>query len=198
MKTKLLALFTMLLLTSACGKKSIIEKGMLGTGTESSESTSKEIAALEDEKVDDQNCIDNKLNKDLDSGETISKLRVNNDITFCNGVRVRLKFYLFTSKKYKAYGYVISNSGVKTCISEATDLTHKYVVSFLKLGNLGEQGVLQGNHGIKILLGGHEFDENKELVTNKVFPYVRLGSWGNYTGEMAFFEKDKLQCRAIQ
>ncbi len=187
MKTKSLYMASLLVLLS-CGKKSIIESSFLG-GSDS-RTTADAQTASNAGVVDERNCIDKKLTIDLDSGESIAKMVVNTDVTFCNGVRLRLKTYQFISKKYKAYGFVRSNSGRETCIEEANSLTHKW--------KLGDDGVLEGQE-IKILLGGHQFDSDNKVIPSEHRLARRVTfEWGSYNGEMAIYEKGKVRCWAIQ
>lgn len=140
--------------------------------------------------INEKSCIDAPLAKELESGESIKKLVVNSDVDFCNGVRVRLKTYQFSSKKYKAFGFVRSNSGHESCISESEDFTRTMF--------LGDRGVLVGDK-VKILLGGHQFNSDNKLVPSehRLARYVKF-EWGSYQGEMGFIEKGKLRCWAIQ
>lgn len=175
------------LFTLSCGKKTEIAPAVYEfSNSVSTESTKFERKDL----VNDRSCIDAPLTKDLDSGESIKKLIVNTDLDFCNGVRLRLKAYQFSSKKYKAYGFVRSNSGHETCIRESDEFSH---TAFL-----GDKGVLMGDN-IKILLGGHEFNSNNMLVPSdrRTARYVKF-EWGEYKGELAIMEKGKLRCWAIQ
>lgn len=156
--------------------------------------TKKETSKLEAPEINERNCIEEKLAKELDSGESIVKMVINSDIDFCNGVRVRLKSYLFSSKKYKVFGFVRSNSGAETCLVESDNYTHKRVM----MKSVGDEGVLVGEN-IKILLGGHEFDSDNKLKPSehKLARFVRF-EWGTYHGEMGIVEKDRLRCWAIQ
>lgn len=180
-------LLSFTLFAISCGKKTeqapAVYEFSNGVSTETTKFDKKEL-------VNDHTCIDTPLNKDLDAGESIKKLVFNTDMDFCNGVRVRLKAYQFTSKKYKAYGFVRSNSGHETCIKESDNFTHTPF--------LGEKGVLIGEN-VKILLGGHQFDSNNQLVPSdrRLSRYVKF-EWGAYKGELAFMEKGKLRCWAIQ
>jgi hypothetical protein len=185
MKMKVLGILILLLAGSACGKKSTVTTAQFAV---SKALTDTEVITKTD--VSEHSCIDNKLTRDLDSGESIKKMVTNSDFTFCNGVRLRLKTYLFASKKYKAYGVVHSNSGLESCLTESDDFTH---TSFL-----GDQGVLNGLD-IKILVGGHQFDSSNKIVPSehRLARHVKF-DWGAYSGELAFLEKGKVRCWAIQ
>lgn len=190
MKTKLIGIFILILAAASCGKKSIVETASFESIKALTDNN--QIAAKDD--VDEHTCIDAKLTKDLDSGESIKKMVSNTDITFCNGVRLRLKTYQFASKKYKAYGYVKSNSGNESCLIESDDFTLSSILGFSR----GDQGVLNGN-GIKILVGGHQFDSDNKVVPSehKLARHVKF-EWGSYSGELAISEKGKVRCWAIQ
>ena len=185
MKIKLFCFFLIIIASSSCGKKSTIG---LGKYEFSKVVVNNETVMTAD--VSEHTCIDNKLTKELDSGEAIKNMVINDDFTFCNGVRVRLKTYQFNSKKYKAYGYVISNSGLQSCLTESTEFTHKMF--------FGDQGILNGNN-IKILIGGHQLDSADKIVPSehKLARYVKF-DWGSYNGELAIFEKGKIRCWAIE
>ena len=169
---------------TACGSKSTAPSSQVETNKVTT------TIAIVSANIDEHTCIDEKLTKYLDSGESIKKMIANADIIFCNGVRLRLKTYQFTSKKYKAYGYIRSNSGLESCLTESTDYTHTIF--------LGDQGVLNGNN-IKILVGGHYFDSNNKLVPSehKLASHVKF-DWENFNGELAIFEKDKVRCWSNQ
>lgn len=171
---------------ASCGSKTKVEHSMFATSN--SVSAEKNIIS-EKEEVSERTCIDQALVKELDAGESIKKLVANTDLDFCNGVRVRLKTYQFTSKKYKAFGFVRSNSGHETCIKESDNFSHTIF--------LGDKGVLIGEN-IKILLGGHQFNSDNQIVAseNRLARYVKF-DWGDYSGELAIVEKGKLRCWAI-
>ena len=141
------------------------------------------------EVIDEETCIDDKLGKELDSGEKLKKVIINADVKFCNGVRIRVKSVKFESNKYKAYGYVQSNSGHDSCLRETKDFKHSLF--------LGDQGTLEGDT-IKIALGGHDYDKDGKLTLSEhsIDKYVKF-AWDNYTGELAIYEKGKLRCWAI-
>lgn len=191
MKTSLLILLVLNFTAISCGKKSEIAPPMFATANSVIKTDSKIIDKTE---INERNCIEEKLAKELDSGESIVRMVINSDIDFCNGVRVRLKSYLFSSKKYKVYGFVRSNSGHETCVQESDNYTHKRVM----MKTVGDEGVLVGEN-IKILLGGHEFDSDNKLKPSehKLARFVRF-DWGTYHGEMGIVEKDRLRCWAIQ
>jgi hypothetical protein len=185
---KLLIIFLFLLLSTSCGKKGSSISSLFNSRNDSlSTNTQNQRDNLH---VSEHNCIENKLNRDLDGGESIAKMTANTDITFCNGIHLRLKTYQFVSKKYKAYGFIESNSGRESCIQDSSGLTHNKL--------FGDHGVLVSD-SMKILLGGHRFDADNNLVPSDHFIYrnVRF-DWGSYTGEMAFYENGKVRCWAIQ
>lgn len=190
MKTKLTSSFYLIILSLfalSCGNKSTVAPSMF----ESSSSNNLERRLdSDDTTINERVCIDQRLTKDLDAGESIRKLVANSDFDFCNGVRLRLKTYQFASKKFRVYGFVRSNSGKETCLRESDDFIH----STLR----GEKGTLVGEN-IKILLGGHRFnsDNSIEPSEHKLARYVKF-EWSEYKGELAIHEKGKLRCWAIQ
>jgi hypothetical protein len=183
MKIKLTGILLIIFAAASCGKKSTI--------VSAPQFETKALTVKADVAKDDieHTCIDDKLNKDLESGDSIKKMITNSDLIFCNGVRLRLKTYQFASKKYRAYGYVRSNSGSDSCLSESDNFAHSL---------LGDQGVLNGDD-IKILIGGHQFDSDNKIVPSehRLARHVKF-DWGTYSGEMAIFEKGKVRCWAIQ
>lgn len=186
MKIKFITFFLVIFAAISCGKKSTVGPPQFeGTNAFTNNNDAAVI-----EQVDVHKCIDDKLTKDLDSGDSIKKMVVNDDFTFCNGVRIRLKTYQFSSNKYKAYGHVQSNSGYESCLTESPDFTHRML--------LGDQGVLIGND-IKILIGGHQLDSDNKILPSehRLARYVKF-TWGSYSGELAIFEKGKLRCWGIQ
>lgn len=186
MKQIILCLLVFNLMIVSCGKRHV---GPSVLETISSETSFKNLI---DNKVDinERSCIDELLAKELEAGESIKKLVINTDIDFCNGVRVRLKTYKFASKKYKAYGFVRSNSGHESCLKETEDFSNTQF--------FGDKGVLVGDD-VLIILGGHQFNSDKRVIPSehRLARFVKF-DWKTYKGEMAFFEKDKLRCWAIQ
>ena len=189
MKLKKIIILFLSLIVISCGNKSSLGAPQFETSrplTDTKTITKDEIVG----EVSEHSCIDDKLNKDLESGESIRHLVINSDFMFCNGVRLRLKSYQFTSKKYKAYGFVQSNSGKDSCLIESEDFTH--------IALLGDQGVLNGDD-MKILIGGHSFNsDNKIQLSNHVLARNVKFSWDTYRGELAILEKGKVKCWAIQ
>ena len=190
MKHKKILILLFSLIAVSCGKKSTLNPPVFSDTNRASTKTDINVNLEVAPEVNERNCIDDKLNKDLDAGESVFKIFINTDFTFCSGVRLRLKSYLFSSRKYKAYGFVRSNSGKETCLTESESFDHKFL--------LGDQGVLDGNE-IKILLGGHSFDENNKLkLSDHLLARTVKFDWGSYRGELAIFEKGKVKCWGIQ
>lgn len=175
----------MILILASCGKKSIVENSPFGPAKTPIEITDE----VKEADVSERACIDNKLNKDLDAGEAIEKMIANSDFTFCNGVRVRLKSYLFDSKKYKAYGFIQSNSRHSSCLTASDDYTTNF---------LGDRGVLVGRN-MKLLVGGHELGSDNKVIPSSHMRarYVKYG-WGTYSGELGFYENGRVRCWGIQ
>lgn len=186
----------------SCAKKEVI------LGPESSSSSSTSNSSTNDGKidpitgkktivdratqppVDEKICIDDAKLKDIEDNEKISEVIDDTDFNYCNGLRVRLKIFKYSTGDYRAYGFVISSSGRQSCVRQARD--------FSKVPMLGFKGTLLGS-GIKVSLGGHEYDSDNKLKSSKKLSakHVRFGSY-SFSGELGVFENGTLTCWAIQ
>jgi hypothetical protein len=166
----------------SCGKKTTIKpsaNSFVDTFiSKKSFSNSKEIS--------DQICIDDVMINDLGDNDNIKKILDDSDISFCNGMRVRIKIFKISNGEVRVYGYAESSTGVKTCLRQDLD--------YQRVPFVGNQGTLFGEK-IKISLGGHGYNAEKKLIksTHLKGKFVKFDG-ANFSGEMGFFEKDNLKC----
>lgn len=172
----------------SCGKKSVLnEPSSMGIV----DSLVGQRSNVADEKViNDVTCIDEILKLELGTKDTVKKELSDSDITYCNGLRVRVKVVKLGSGALKAFGYAEGTKGKKSCLREGKDFDRTII--------MGVQGTLVGE-GIKISLGGHAYTSGNKLITSKSFKdrYVKLDI-AAFSGEMGFFEDGNLKCWAIQ
>lgn len=196
--TLLLALIASTVLVS-CGKKEYILGPESTSSSTSNSSTTGKAEQIPGKKpvvdpktqpvVDDKICIDNAKEKDMEEKEKITDITDDADIVYCNGLRVRLKIFKFSTGEYRAYGYAISSSGRQSCLKPGRDF---------KRSLLGFRGTLLGS-GMKVSLGGHKYDSDNKLISSKKLS----GKFVNFkreefSGEMGLFENDELTCYSIQ
>lgn len=185
MKTTLLTLMALTLIVS-CGKKEVVT-GPASMGIVDS-LTGRKVSPAE-LVVNERACIDDVMQKDLRDEEVVKKVTDDSDIVFCNGLRVRLKIFKTSSNELRAYGYAESTSGKASCLKYAKDFKHYPLLGF--------RGTLQGDT-MKISLGGHMYtSEGKLISSDQLKARVVKFDIANYSGEMGFFENDKLKCWAI-
>lgn len=185
MKSTICLIILIALSTSSCGKKSIVDSS--GIKIKSS-LTNQEVSALEKAIVDDKTCIEKKLSQDLESENSTKKLIANTDFIFCNGTRIRLKAYQFSSKKIKTYGFINDNSGIETCLS-GSDLKRTFL--------LGLQGTIQANK-VKITLGGNQLNTDGSIIPSEkiLARHVRF-SGESFKGEIGIIKENKSICSEI-
>lgn len=181
---KCLSILILGLLVISCGKKGSTQPNSMGivdTLTTKKNFSSEKI-------VDDKNCIDDVLLKELGEKETVKKVVDDADISFCNGLRVRVKIFKISNGELRVYGFAESTTGKMSCLKQSGD--------FQRFPFLGDQGTLFGDK-IKISLGGHEYTSEGKLIKSNRFKakYVRFDV-ASYSGEMGFFESNKLKCYA--
>lgn len=186
MKTKTLLTLMALTLVVSCGKKeSMTAPASMGI---IDSLTGKRVFA-DEKQVTEQSCIDEVMQKDLGKEEVVKKILDDSDIVFCNGLRVRVKIFRTNIDDIRAYGYAESTTGKSSCLKYGKDFKHYPL--------LGYRGTLQGDV-IKISLGGHQYtSEGKLIASEKLRAKVVKFDMANYSGEMGFFENDKLKCWAI-
>ncbi len=181
---KCLSIMILGLLVISCGKKGSSEPGSMGIVD--TLSTKKNFAA--EKIVDEKNCIDDALLSELGEKDVVKKVTDDSDISFCNGLRVRVKIFKISNGELRVYGYAESTSGKMSCLRQSGD--------FQRIPLLGDQGTLIGDK-IKISLGGHEYTSEGKLVKSDRFKgkFVKF-DMASYSGEMGFFESNKLKCYA--
>ena len=181
---KMLAILVFGLMLISCGKKVSSEPKSMGIV----DSLTSQKGFSSSKLIDEKTCIDDELLKDLGENEIVKKVIDNSDISFCNGLRVRLKILKMSSGDLRVYGFASSSSGKMSCLKQGTD--------FQRFPLLGDQGTLVGDK-IKISLGGHEYDSENKLIKSKRFKgkFVKF-DMTDYSGEMGFFEGNKLKCWA--
>lgn len=185
MKVLLIILLAMSL--SACGKKSVsMDPASMGIV----DSLVGKKGLFTQKIVNDETCIDEVLRLELGTKDTVKKELSDSDISYCNGLRVRVKVMKLSNGTIKALGFAEGSKGKKSCLREGKD--------FDKTLFLGVQGTLVGE-GIKISLGGHAYTSSNKLITSKSFKnrHVKLDI-ASFSGEMGFFEDNALKCWAIQ
>lgn len=172
------------LLVISCGKKGTTGPGSMGIV----DTLSTRKSFTSEKMVDDKNCIDDILLKELAANETVKKVVDDTDISFCNGLRVRVKIFKVSSGEIRVYGFASSTSGRMSCLKQSGD--------FQRIPFLGDQGTLFGDR-IKISLGGHEYTAEGKLIKSKGLKakFVKFDV-ADYSGEMGFFENNKLKCYA--
>jgi hypothetical protein len=199
--TLVLAMISATILVS-CGKKEYIlgpESSSSSSSTNSSTNNGKTDPVngkktIVDPKtqpvVDDKICIDNAKEKDMEEKEKLEDITDDADVIYCNGLRVRLKIFKFTSGEYRAYGFAISSSGRQSCIRSGRD--------FKRVSLLGFKGTLLGS-GMKVSLGGHKYDADNKLIPSKKLSGKLVNfKREEFSGEMGLFENDVLTCYSIQ
>lgn len=171
-------------LVISCGKKGSTEPNSMGIVD--TLSTKKNFSS--EKIIDDKNCIDEALLKELSDNETVKKIVDDSDISFCNGLRVRVKAFKISDGEIRVYGYAISTTGKMSCLKQSGD--------YQRFPFLGAQGTLFGDK-IKISLGGHEYNSEAKLVkSNRLKAKFVKFDMTSYSGEMGFFENNKLKCYA--
>lgn len=172
------------LLVISCGKKGSNEPGSMGIVD--TLTTKKNFAS--EKVVDEKNCIDDVLIRELGEKDFVRKVVDDSDISFCNGLRVRVKILKISNGELRVYGYAESTTGKMSCLRQGGD--------FQRFPFLGDQGTLIGDK-IKISLGGHEYTSEGKLVKSDRFKgkFVKF-DMASYSGEMGFFENNKLKCHA--
>ncbi len=184
---KVLLIILIALSVSSCGKKSVsMDPASMGIV----DSLVGRKGVFAEKIISDETCIDEVLKLELGTKETIKKELSDSDITYCNGLRVRVKVVKLSNGVIKALGFAEGSKGKKSCLKEGKD--------FKKTLFLGVQGSLVGD-GIKISLGGHAYTSSNKLITSKSFKnrHVKLDI-ASFSGEMGFFEDNNLKCWAIQ
>lgn len=181
---KFISIMILSFLIISCGKKGTSEPGSMGIVD--TLTTKKNFSS--DKLVDEINCIDNVLVKELGEKDVVKKVLDDSDISFCNGLRVRVKIFKISNGELRVYGFAESTSGRKSCLRQSGD--------FQRFPFLGDQGTLFGDK-IKISLGGHEYTSEGKLIKSDRFKgkYVKF-DMASYSGEMGFFESNKLKCYA--
>ncbi|MBC7428656.1 MAG: hypothetical protein H7336_08605 [Bacteriovorax sp.] len=181
---KMLSILILGLFVSSCGKK-VIMKASPMSGS-SALTMTKEFKS--DKVTDDVTCIDNILVKDLGEKEIVKKIVDDSDISFCNGLRIRIKVFKISSGEIRVYGFAESSSGRTSCLKQGSD--------FDRVPLLGDQGTLVGDK-ITITLGGHSMDSNGKVVKSDHLKgkFVRFDG-ASYSGEIGFYEGAKLKCWA--
>lgn len=171
----------------SCGKKEVVnEPASMGIVETMSSKKTFEPSRL----INEENCIDESMRKELGENEVVKKVEADSDINFCNGLRVRVRIYKIKNGEHRAYGFAQSSSGKMSCLKQGKD--------FSKFPFLGYEGTLIGN-GIKISLGGHQYSsDNKLIKSDKLKAKHVKFDVATYSGEMGFFENDNLKCWAIQ
>lgn len=186
MKTNKILSLLILALTISCGQKEAMTSPA-SMGIIDSLAGKKVFNA--ENSVTEQTCIDEVMQKDLAEKEVVKRVMEDSDLVFCNGLRVRVKIFRTSNDDIRAYGYAESSSGKSSCLKSAKDFKHYPL--------FGYRGTLQGDV-IKISLGGHQYtSEGKLISSDKLRAKVVKFDMANYSGEMGFFENDKLKCWAI-
>lgn len=184
---KTLLILMLALAVSSCGKKGVtMEPSSMGIVDSLTGKKDFEAAKIVNEQV----CIDDMIKTELNEKEYIKKVEEDADISYCNGLRVRVKiFKIKGDSKLRAYGYAQSSSGKSTCLRDGSD--------FDKTMFLGYEGTLNGD-GIKISLGGHMYTSEKKLIKSdrRKTKFVKFDV-ASFEGEMGFFEDGELKCWAI-
>lgn len=185
MKTTILLSLAFSIFATSCGKKDIIEEPASMGIVDSF--ANKRI--IEPNKINEENCIDEAMKRDLSEQELVKKVLAESDISYCNGVRVRVKIFKLSTEEIRVYGFAQSSSGKLSCLRNGKDLK--------RIPFFGYQGTLNGN-GIKVSLGGHQYTTEGKLITSDKLSgkYVKFDV-ATYSGEMGFFENDTLRCWAI-
>ncbi len=183
MKKCLLIMILGLVLIS-CGKKGTDQPGSMGIV----DTLTSKKSFTSDKKIDEKNCIDDALIRELGENDTVKKVVDDSDISFCNGLRVRIKTFKISNGEFRVYGYAESTSKKMSCLREGSDLK--------RFPLLGVQGTLVGDK-INISLGGHEYSADGKLITSKRFKgkFVKFDV-ASFSGEMGFFEANQLKCYA--
>lgn len=192
MKTKLLLLLIALSLLS-CQKKLIETKALFETSeikVDDQNTNYETKTPVTTKEINDKKCIDEKLIKDLNNNEKVKTQIADTDILFCNGIRIRLKTFQLTSRKFKAYGFIQTNSGIESCLTESNTFSNTLF--------LGTRGILLGEN-VKVLVGGHKLDKEGKLIPSDhlLARYVKFDTY-TYNGELAVLENGFPSCWAIQ
>lgn len=170
---------------SACGKKGVVMEpssmGIVDALTFKKDFTTVKI-------VNEQVCIDDLLESEINEKEYVKRVITDADISYCDGLRVRMKVYKMNDGKLRVYGFALSTSGKSSCLRDGKD--------FNKVFFLGYEGTLKGD-GINISLGGHSYTPSKTLIKSEKrrSGYVNFNV-ASFKGEMGFFENNKLVCWA--
>lgn len=183
---KALLLILLVLSISACGKKGVVmEPSSMGIVDSLTGKKDFDITKVVNEQV----CIDDLLKSEMGEKEYIKKVITDTDVSYCNGLRVRLKVFKMNGGKLRVYGFAESSSGKSSCLRDGSD--------FNKVFLLGYEGTLNGD-GIKISLGGHLYTAEKKLIKSdrRKTKYVDFDV-ASFEGEMGFFENNDLKCWAI-
>lgn len=182
---KALLILTLVLAVSSCGKKGVeMEPSSMGIVDSLTGKKDFEIPKV----VNEVTCIDDMLKAELGEKEKVKKVLTDTDINYCNGLRVRLKVFKISGDKMRAYGFAESSSGKSSCLKDGSD--------FNKVFLRGYEGTLHGD-GIKISLGGHVYLESKLIKTDGFKNKYVDFDVAAFSGEMGFFENNKLKCWAI-
>lgn len=181
---KALLILTLVLTVTACGKKGVVmEPSSMGVVDSLTGKKDFEFKKL----VNEVNCIDDMLKAELGEKEIVKKVLTDTDISYCNGLRVRIKIFKTSGDKIRAYGFAESSSGKSSCIKDGSD--------FNKALFRGYEGTLHGD-GITISLGGHTYAGSKLIKSDgRKNKYVDFDI-ASFTGEMGFFENNVLKCWA--
>ena len=184
MKTFLLIILVLGL--SSCGKKGVVMEpssmGIVDALTLKKDFTTVKI-------VNEQVCIDDLLEAEKNKNEYVKKVMTDTDISYCNGLRVRLKVYKMNDGKLRVYGFASSTSGKNSCLRDGKD--------FNKVFLLGYEGTPKGD-GINISLGGHSYTPAKTLIKSNKRQSGYVGfNIASFRGEIGFFENGELTCSEI-
>lgn len=181
---KAFIILTLVFAVSSCGKKGVVMEPS-SIGIVDSLTAKKDFVVPK--VVNEVTCIDDMMKEELNEKQSVKKVMVDTDITYCNGYRVRVKVLKITGdKKLRVYGFAESTSKKSSCLKEGSD--------FNKVFLRGYEGTLNGD-GIKISLGGHEYSKEQKLMKNAGFKdkFVNFEET-SFAGDMGFFENNELKC----
>ena len=181
---KYLSIMIMILILISCGKKSPNESSSITN----SDALSGKKSFSSENIIDDKNCIDEAIIRELGENDYVKKVIDDSDVSFCDGLRVRIKSFKISNGELRVYGFAQSTSGQSSCLKQGSD--------FKRFPFLGDQGTLIGDK-IKISLGGHEYSPEGKLNKAKGLKakFVKFDI-ASYKGEMGFFESNQLKCHA--
>ena len=177
-------LIVIILALSSCGKKGVVMEPTSMGIVDSLKTKSEAIVVKE---VSEQVCIDDLLKTEMNEKEKIRRVLTNTDISYCNGMRVRLKVFKMKDGNLRVYGMADSSSGKRTCLRDGADFKRKSI-----LGNY--EGSLIGD-GIKISLSGHEYTSDNEIIKRKGSNLYFEDQ--SFKGDMGFFENNELVCTSM-